>query len=208
MHYRVVAAVMFIVAVVGAKAALGMGSSDTAAAVATPLATLPASTPDSTSPWDISGTIQQMNGEFWEIQGFAIRVTSTTEVTGDVPSNGVFVRAQGTVDSDGIWQAGRVWVGSATTPVATNPTDTTLPAAAMASATATPTPSASATVSPTASATPKADATSTRGHSRPATSPPTATATNVARKVAPPAPAPSRPTPLPPHAHPGHGKKG
>lgn len=200
MHYRVIAAVMFIVAVVGAKAALGVGSSETAAAVATPLAALPTSTPDSTSPWDISGTIQQMNGEFWEIQGFAIRVSNATEVTGDVPSNGVFVRAQGTVDSDGIWQAGRIWVGSATTPVATNPTDTTLPT--------TPTASATATPSPTATATPKPLATSNPGNGTPATSPPTATATNVAQKSPPPAPAPSSPAPPPKGAHPGHGKKG
>ena len=200
MRYRVVAAVIFFVAVLGAKVALGVGSSETAAAVATPLATLPTSTPDSTSPWDISGTIQQMNGEFWEIQGFAIRVTSSTEVTGDVPSNGVFVRAQGTVDSDGIWQAGRVWVGSATTPVATSPTDTTLPA--------TPTASATATPSPTATATPKPLATSTPRNGKPASLPPTATATSVAQKSPPLAPAPSSPAPPPPRAHPGHGKKG
>lgn len=197
MRYRVVAAVIFFVAIVGAKVALGVGSSETAAAVATPLATLPTSTPDSASPWDISGRIQQMNGEFWEIQGFAIRVSNATEVTGDVPSNGVFVRAQGTVDSEGIWQAGRVWVGSATTPVATNPTETTVPTGPTAAATLTPTPS------PTVSATPEPLATSTPGNSTPAPSPPTVTATSVAQKSPPPAPAPP-----PPRAHPGHGKKG
>src|SRR5258708_1643167 len=57
----------------------------------------PAPTGDSTtsaqsglprSDWEISGTIEAMNGQFWNIQGFSIRVNDTTAVTGGIPTVG------------------------------------------------------------------------------------------------------------------------
>jgi len=197
-RYRIVAALIFLVALVGAKAALGTASPDTDAAIATSLTAQPTSTPPSTAPWDISGTIRQMNGDFWEIQGYAIRVTGSTQVTGDVPSNGVFIRAQGTVDSDGTWQATRIWVGVATTPTASTTQESASP---LAPPTPTVTATARSTPSPTSTATPKPSATATTRPSTPSPVPPTATrSTATAHNTSPTAPTPA------PHSHPGHHK--
>ncbi|MGH2460188.1 MAG: DUF5666 domain-containing protein [Chloroflexota bacterium] len=94
--------------------------------------------------WNIAGTIQAMNGEFWNVQGFAILVTDDTQITGDLPTVGSYVRAGGVVQSDGTWLTTNLHVGQASgtaTPTAA-PTDTSTPlptATAIPSATATPT---------------------------------------------------------------------
>jgi Domain of unknown function (DUF5666) len=99
------------------------------------------------SAWNIAGTIQQMNGEFWTLQGFVFRVTAATRIDGDVPSIGTFAAAQGTVGADGTWLATVIKVGSAATPTTTPPpTATALP-------TATPPPSPLPSPSPTSTAT-------------------------------------------------------
>lgn len=115
-------------------------------------ASTPAATPGD---WSIAGTIEQMNGEFWDVQGFVFRVTDATGVTGDVPAVGGDASATGTVLPDGTWQATAITVGqsasSSPTPTA-SPTDTatSIPTAVptdVSTATAVPpTPSALATV--------------------------------------------------------------
>ncbi len=123
--------------IVGSQAVFASSSN---ASLAT-TAAAPTTSPDRN--WSISGTIQAMNGEFWNIQGFAIRVTSVTHISGDLPTIGSFVRAQGTVQPDGTWLATDVHIGSdslSATPTSV-PTSTSTP---------TPTP----TAQPTATATP------------------------------------------------------
>jgi hypothetical protein len=61
--------------------------------------------------WDVAGMIEQMNGEFWDVQGFVFRVTAATKVQGDVPSVGTYATASGVVLADGTWQATVVTVG-------------------------------------------------------------------------------------------------
>lgn len=112
-------------------------STGTTATIATATATVP---PDRS--WNIAGTIQAMNGEFWNVQGFAIRVTADTRITGDLPTIGSYVRAAGVVQADGTWLTTDLQVGrdSATATPTSAPTDTS-------------------TATPTASATPSATAT-------------------------------------------------
>ncbi len=91
--------------------------------------------------WDIAGTIQQINGEFWTIEGFVVRVTVETQVVGDVPTIGTFARAQGIVVADGTWLATSIQVGSATTPTpGPVPTATPIPGPHAETPTATPSP--------------------------------------------------------------------
>jgi hypothetical protein len=91
----------------------------------------------STSDWSIGGTLQQINGEFWTVQGFVFRVTSSTQIDGDLPSIGTDVQAEGTVEADGTWLATHIQIQPATTATPV-PTDT-----------ATPTPLTTATSPPT-----------------------------------------------------------
>jgi hypothetical protein len=90
--------------------------------------------------WNVAGTIEQMNGEFWNVQGFVFRVTAATKVRGDVPSVGTYASATGIVLPDGSWQATAVTVGQAPatpagsatpsvtdTPIAPTPTSTPVP---------------------------------------------------------------------------------
>ncbi|HUX85883.1 MAG TPA: DUF5666 domain-containing protein [Chloroflexota bacterium] len=99
--------------------------------------------------WHIAGTIQMMNGEFWDVQGFVIQVTGTTKITGDLPSIGTSVDATGNVQPDGTWLATSVSVGQ-TVPMAESPTSSP-----------TSTPPSTSTPVPTATATPVATATAT-----------------------------------------------
>ncbi len=120
--------------------------------------------PAAASDWNISGQIQQMNGQFWLIQGFSVRVTDATSVTGALPTVGTFARAQGTVGSDGTWQATSIQVGDA---AEMSPTATVTPSSLSdASATATP----EATDTPTATIVPPTQA-------------PTATSTTPPRTI-------------------------
>ncbi|HVC32254.1 MAG TPA: DUF5666 domain-containing protein [Chloroflexota bacterium] len=104
--------------------------------------------------WNIDGTIQAMNGEFWNIQGFAVRVDSTTPISGDLPAIGSYVQASGTVQADGTWLVKDLRVGhgsAAPTSTATStamPTDTPAPAAADVAATDESTPTATPTDTP------------------------------------------------------------
>lgn len=114
--------------------------------------------------WNVAGQIEQMNGEYWNVQGFVFRVTASTSVQGDVPSVGVYASATGTVLPDGSWLATAVVVGhgapSTTTPTETptstptvSPTPTVAP-----SHTPLPMPTATATTTPVlAAATPSSD---------------------------------------------------
>jgi hypothetical protein len=96
----------------------------------------------STSDWSIGGTLQQINGEFWTVQGFVFRVTSSTQIDGDLPSIGTEVQAEGTVEADGTWLATHIQI---------QPLTTSTPAPTEAAA---PTPLATATPLPTAPPTP------------------------------------------------------
>jgi hypothetical protein len=99
-----------------------------------------------TSDWDITGQIQEMNGQFWDIQGFVVKVTASTSVVGVVPSVGEYASATGTVAPDGTWLASAIQVGDtlASIPTATTtPTNTAVP-------TATPTATSTSTAQPTA----------------------------------------------------------
>ena len=99
--------------------------------------------------WNIAGTIQAMNGEFWNVQGFAIRVTSDTRIIGDLPTIGEYVQASGVVQSDGTWLATDLHIGhdSPTATPTSQPSNTS---------TATPTNTATVTATPSATATPTA----------------------------------------------------
>jgi len=156
---RLVAAAVFVGAAIAAKvltATTGITSAADAPGLASAAALFGTPTA-SPAPWNIAGTIQQMNGQFWEIQGFAVRVTPSTRVTGDVPSVGVYARAVGTVDSAGTWTATQVWVGQA----ATEPTSTPVPTEQTFPATATPTDPAVPTVASSPTDTPSPAATVT-----------------------------------------------
>lgn len=126
--------------------------------------------------WNLSGTIQEMNGEFWDIQGFVVQVTTSTHISGVVPSVGSYVHATGVVQPDGTWLATVIHIGNqpessedisptatvtGTVTVTATSTATTTPVATeteepteAATATGTATPPPSSTVTPSASATP------------------------------------------------------
>jgi hypothetical protein len=70
--------------------------------------------------WNISGTLQALNGQFWDVQGFTFRVNANTKVSGDTPSIGDFVSAEGVVLPDGSWLATAVRLRRANTPTATS----------------------------------------------------------------------------------------
>lgn len=98
--------------------------------------------------WHIAGTVQAMNGQFWSVQGFVIRVDPTTRIRGDLPTIGSYVEATGTVSSDGTWIATEIRVGHAQLPATTTstvmptstPAPSPIPAASVASPPVTPTP--------------------------------------------------------------------
>ncbi|HLH73479.1 MAG TPA: DUF5666 domain-containing protein [Chloroflexota bacterium] len=91
---------------------------------------------NATKTWHVAGTIQVMNGEFWDVQGFVIQVTDMTKITGDLPSIGTFVDATGTVQADGTWLATSVVVGKSAPTATVTATTTATP---LETATATPT---------------------------------------------------------------------
>jgi len=104
---------------------------------------------DAAKTWHVAGTIQMMNGQFWDVQGFVIQVTDTTKIDGDLPSIGTNVDAKGVVESDGTWLATSIVVGQ-TVPAtpSTTPSTTATP-----QNTSTPFPTATATATATAPAT-------------------------------------------------------
>jgi hypothetical protein len=113
----------------GARAAL-------AAPAASPQSAESQSSSAASSDWSISGTLQAINGQNWDVQGFAIRVDSATTVTGGVPIVGSFVSATGRVLPGGTWLATTVQIGVSSSPTATStPTATATPVP-----TSTPTP--------------------------------------------------------------------
>jgi hypothetical protein len=123
--------------------------------------------------WNISGTLQAMNGQFWNVQGFSFRVDASTVVTGGVPTIGSHVSAEGIVLPDGTWLARRVRVGDEGT--ATNtPTSTST---GTASPTNTPTTASTATATNSPTATPTNAPTNT----------PTATPSSTAQSTLTPA---------------------
>lgn len=104
---------------------------------------------DTDAPWEILGQIQQMNGQFWTVEGFVFRVTSATKAEGDVPSIGTKVRATGIVQPDGTWLATEIRIGSAAMALAASaPQDGQPPSAP-------PEPSRATALEPTKSATPE-----------------------------------------------------
>jgi len=134
------------------QAAASPAPSPSAAATMTPVVQID----DAAKTWHIAGTIQMMNGEFWDVQGFVVQVTNATSITGDLPSIGTYVDARGTVQPNGTWLATSLIVGKTV------------------AATSSPTPSATPTPEDTSTPVPTAPATAT------ATAPPSATATPLA----------------------------
>jgi hypothetical protein len=163
-------------------------------------------TPVPSNAWDISGTIQQMTGQSWAVQGFIFEVTPATKVSGDVPSIGTFVHALGTAGPDGTWVATDVSVGSAavsspmTQPAATS---TPFPASPPVATTAPPTPTAQLTATPAAQPADVSDALGPQSGSPPLVIPPILPA-----PARPPVrgPAPKPPTHVAPPGH-NPGKK-
>jgi hypothetical protein len=144
--------------IIGAVAMLGLGARGALAAsapVTPPQATV--TTGSQHADWEISGTLQAMNGQFWIVQGFAIRVVDSTTVSGGIPTVGEIVSASGIVLPDGTWVAKLVTVGSTATATATGtPTSTTTP---LATATSTPVMTATATATATNTGVPTATST-------------------------------------------------
>jgi hypothetical protein len=141
------------IAVLGvvAGAALVIGAATAAASpdrVPTPTAAAPTSTPTalSDSQWHIGGVIQAINGQFWTVAGFVVRVNSQTRIESSEPlSTGVAIQVWGIVEPDGTWQATLIRLDSPDTPT---PTSTPTPSA-------TPTPTNTATATPTVTVTPR-----------------------------------------------------
>lgn len=136
--------------VVGSQAVFASTDGTHASDVASTATATPTATAHPDQDWNIAGTIKAMNGEFWNVQGFAIRVTSDTRVTGDLPTIGGYVQASGVVQSDGTWLATDLQVGhdSPTATPTSQPTSTST-ATLTATATAPPNPSATPTATPT-----------------------------------------------------------
>jgi hypothetical protein len=116
-------------------------------------ASTPTTTPAPNEPWKLDGTIQAMNGQFWTVQGFVIRVTDATRIDSSVPLViGMQIHAAGTIASDATWLATHIWTDhddkTATTTATATPTST-LTATPVSTATSTPTPTATPTNSPT-----------------------------------------------------------
>src|SRR5579884_287224 len=127
----------------------------------------PTSTPTPTvvaraaAPWSIEGTIQAMNGQFWTVQGFVIRVTEDTRIDSTAPLTiGSQIHASGVVQPDGTWLTTHVWTDrdhqpappastQTPTPTATGVAPATQTAAPTATPTFTTTPTPTVTVTPT-----------------------------------------------------------
>lgn len=138
--------------IVGSQAVFASTDGPHSSVVLATATATPTATAHPNQGWNIAGTIQAMNGEFWNVQGFAIRVTSDTRITGDLPTIGDYVQASGVVQSDGTWLATDLHVGhdSPTATPTSQPTSTSTNTATLtATATATPSPSATPTATPT-----------------------------------------------------------
>lgn len=110
-----------------AAALLVVGAHTVTAAADPPMArATPLPTPTDRE-WSLSGPIQSMNGEFWSVQGFVIRVTGSTQIIGDLPSIGSVVSARGTVLADGTWLATELRIGQATPTPSPTPFPTVIP---------------------------------------------------------------------------------
>lgn len=138
--------------IVGAQVVFASTDSAVKAAPSAPILTA-TPTVEANRAWNIAGTIQAMNGEFWNVQGFAVRVDSTTRIIGDLPSIGSYVEAKGTVQSDGTWLATELHVGHANAVPAETATGTPVPEHSL--------PTAIQTATVTSTATPTATSTTT-----------------------------------------------
>jgi len=92
------------------------------------------------SDWSISGQIQEMNGNFWVIQGFSIRVNDDTRVSGVIPTIGAFAAAEGIVQTDATWLATRIRVSDRDDFTPTPVDSATATATSSETVTSTPTP--------------------------------------------------------------------
>jgi hypothetical protein len=116
---------------------------------------IPTSTVTAERGWHVTGVIQSMNGEFWNIQGSAVRVTTTTHIVGDLPVVGSYVEAQGIVKPDGTRLVTELRVGrtpskaAAMSPVTAASTPSTV--ADRETPVPSPTPTVTPTVTPTQS---------------------------------------------------------
>jgi hypothetical protein len=183
-RFAIIVALSAIALVVLAKVST-LGHAAATEAAVTSLESAPA------SDWNISGSIQQMNGQFWSIQGFSIMVNNDTRVTGGVPTIGAFADAEGIVEPGGGWLATRITVHgnddqtptpvvsttptATVTPAGTTPDSPTATSTVVGTVSETPTATATATTVPAATQT----ATSTAAATQTATSTVTATATQV-----------------------------
>lgn len=168
----IVATVAILLYVAGAPI-LAAASASRTGADTLPMAVTPTTTTQTADrTWNVTGKIRQMNGSFWNVEGFVFQVTGTTAVQGDVPTVGSSVTARGIVRPDGTWEATDVTVGVVPTGTATSvPTATQTTAA-----TTTPTTVPTATTAPPAS-------TATTQPPPPAQHPVAATAPTVPRSV-------------------------
>ncbi len=115
----------------------------------------PTATGRADAPWSLDGAIQAMNGQFWTVQGFVIRVTVDTRIDSATPlAIGDQIHASGIVQSDGTWLATHIWTGRVEQPSSptSSPTATPTPlgtSTPTATSTASATPTTTPTVSPT-----------------------------------------------------------
>lgn len=159
-------AVALVVGISTAMASPGPGllSDSTPTSTATPTATARAD-----APWTIEGTIQAMNGQFWTVQGFVIRVTADTQIDSSSPlAIGDRIHASGIVQPDGTWLATHVWTDNGRQPTPPASTQTPTPAStgtATVTQTSTPTVTSTITATPTVTitVTPTATRTDTNG---------------------------------------------
>ena len=155
-RFAIIAAIS-VIALVGVLKIVHFGTASRTEAAVAPLDSAPS------SDWNISGRIQEMNGNFWVIQGFSIRVNDDTRVSGIIPTVGAFAAAEGIVQPDATWLATRIRVSDqeiTSTPV-NSPTATptehgTVPNTATPTATATATGTIPNTPTPTMTPTPTA----------------------------------------------------
>ncbi|HLZ07664.1 MAG TPA: DUF5666 domain-containing protein, partial [Chloroflexota bacterium] len=138
-RFTIIAVVSVIALLVVARMANIGSASRTEAAVAS----LDSAT---SNDWSISGRIQEMNGNFWLVQGFSIRVNDNTQISGVIPTVGTFAMAEGIVQPDSTWLATQIQV---TDHEELTPTPTATGAVAAPN---TPTPTSTATATATSTA--------------------------------------------------------
>lgn len=147
-----IVATVAILLYVGGAPILAAASASHAGVDTLPLTITPTSTTQTNDrAWNVAGKIRQMNGSFWNVEGFVFQVTDTTAVQGDIPTVGSSVTARGIVRPDGTWEATDVTVGVIPTKTATS----------VPTATATTSPTATSTTVPTVTPAPPLPPTAT-----------------------------------------------